>query len=85
MQRLTKSKEAALLETEKILGSALERALLVEDIQNQNLELRRQIEICLEENRILEKTNRQKVIEVEKLSQAIQELEEVVLAGGGYC
>ncbi|KNA14811.1 hypothetical protein SOVF_103780 [Spinacia oleracea] len=82
MERLTKSKEAALLETEKILGSALERALLVEDIQNQNLELRRQIEICLEENRILEKTNRQKVIEVEKLSQTIQELEEAVLAGG---
>lgn len=35
-----------------------------------------------EENRILEKTNRQKVLEVEKLSQNIQELEEVVLAGG---
>lgn len=35
-----------------------------------------------EENRILEKTNRQKVLEVEKLSQTIQELEEVVLAGG---
>ena len=35
-----------------------------------------------EENRILEKTNCQKVQEVEKLSQTIQELEEVVLAGG---
>lgn len=35
-----------------------------------------------EENRILEKTNRQKVLEVEKLSQTIQELEEAVLAGG---
>lgn len=35
-----------------------------------------------EENRILEKTNRQKVLEVEKLSQTIQELEEVVLAAG---
>lgn len=82
MERLTKSKEAALLETEKILRSALERALIVEDIQNQNLELRRQIEICQEENRILEKTNRQKVVEVEKLSQTIQELEEAVLIGG---
>ena len=35
-----------------------------------------------EENRILEKTNRQKVLEVEKLSQTIQELEETILAGG---
>lgn len=34
-----------------------------------------------EENRILEKTNRQKVLEVEKLSQTIQELEEAILAG----
>ncbi|XP_057537058.1 microtubule-associated protein 70-5 [Amaranthus tricolor] len=82
LERLTKSKEAALVETEKILRSALERALIVEDIQNQNLELRRQIEICQEENRTLEKTNRQKVVEVEKLSQSIRELEEAVLAGG---
>ncbi|KMT04376.1 hypothetical protein BVRB_8g184480 isoform A [Beta vulgaris subsp. vulgaris] len=82
MERLTKSKETALLETEKILRSALERALIVEDIQNQNLELRRKIEICQEENKILEKTNRQKVVEVEKLSQTVQELEEAVLAGG---
>ena len=64
------------------MRSALERALIVEDIQNQNLELRRQIEICQEENRTLEKTNRQKVVEVEKLSQSIRELEEAVLAGG---
>lgn len=35
-----------------------------------------------EENKILEKTNRQKVLEVEKLSQTIKELEEAVLAGG---
>ncbi|KAM1033663.1 hypothetical protein TB2_036623 [Malus domestica] len=82
MERLTKTKESALLEAERILQSALERALIVEEVQNQNFELRRQIEICQEENRILEKTNRQKVLEVEKLSQTIQELEEAVLAGG---
>ncbi|KAL5574891.1 hypothetical protein UlMin_016590 [Ulmus minor] len=82
LERLTKSKESALLEAERILRSALERALIVEEVQNQNFELRRQIEICQEENRILEKTNRQKVLEVEKLSQTIQELEEAVLAGG---
>ncbi|KAL2473542.1 Microtubule-associated protein 70-5 [Forsythia ovata] len=82
LERLTKSKEVALLEAEKILKSALERALVVEEVQNQNFELRRQIEICLEENKILDKTNRQKVLEVEKLSQTIQELEEAILAGG---
>ncbi|KAH9798215.1 Microtubule-associated protein 70-5 [Citrus sinensis] len=66
LQRHTKAKEMALLEAEKILRSALERALIVEE----------------EENRILEKTNRQKVLEVEKLSGTIKELEEAVLAGG---
>ncbi|KAK2994736.1 hypothetical protein RJ640_000137 [Escallonia rubra] len=66
LERLTKSKEAALLEAERILRSALERALIVEE----------------EENRLLEKTNRQKVLEVEKLSQTIKELEEAILAGG---
>lgn len=35
-----------------------------------------------EENKILDKTNRQKVLEVEKLSQTIRELEEAILAGG---
>lgn len=81
LERLTKSKESALIETEKILRSALERALIVEEIQNQNMELKRQIEICQEENKILEKNNRLKVIEVEKLSQTINELEEAILAG----
>ncbi|KAL3850958.1 hypothetical protein ACJIZ3_012840 [Penstemon smallii] len=82
MERLSKSKEAALLEAERILRSALERALIVEEIQNQNFELRRQIEICQEENKILDKTNRQKVLQVEKLCQTIMELEEAILAGG---
>ncbi|GMI82408.1 microtubule-associated proteins 70-5 [Hibiscus trionum] len=82
LERLTKSKESALLEAEKILRSALERALIVEEVQNQNFELRRQIEICQEENKVLEKTNRQKVLEIEKLSQTIRELEEAILAGG---
>lgn len=35
-----------------------------------------------EENRLLEKANRQKVVEVEKLGQTIRELEESILAGG---
>ncbi|KAI9126808.1 hypothetical protein K1719_002404 [Acacia pycnantha] len=83
LERLTKSKELALLEAERILRSALERALIVEEVQNQNMDLKRQIEICQEENKILEKTHRQKVVEVEKLSQTIEQLEEVILAGGG--
>lgn len=45
-ERATKSKEAALIEAENILCGALERALIVEEVQNQNIELRRQIEIC---------------------------------------
>ncbi|CAA7027351.1 unnamed protein product [Microthlaspi erraticum] len=82
LERLTKSKESALLEAERILTSALERALIVEEVQNHNFELRRQIEICQEENKFLEKINRQKVLEIEKLSQTIGELEEAILAGG---
>lgn len=46
LERLIKSKELALLEAERILRSALERALIVEEVQNQNFDLRRQIEIC---------------------------------------
>ncbi|KAK7292479.1 hypothetical protein RIF29_08260 [Crotalaria pallida] len=82
LERLSKSKESALLEAESILRSALERALIVEEVQNQNFDLKRQIEICQEENKILEKTHRQKILEVEKLSQTIQELEEAILASG---
>ncbi|XP_028754964.1 microtubule-associated protein 70-5-like [Neltuma alba] len=82
LERLTRSKESALLEAERILRSALERALIVEEVQNQNFDLKRQIEICQEENKILEKTHRQKVLEVEKLGQTIQELEEVILSSG---
>ncbi|XP_010440039.1 PREDICTED: microtubule-associated protein 70-5 [Camelina sativa] len=82
LERLTKSKESALIEAERILKSALERALIVEEVQNHNFELRRQIEICQDENKFLEKINRQKVLEIEKLSQSIVELEEAILAGG---
>ncbi|GAB2252668.1 hypothetical protein Droror1_Dr00005515 [Drosera rotundifolia] len=82
LERLNKAKEAALIETEKILRSALERALIVEEIQNENIELKKQVELCREEYRALEKCNRQKVLEVEKLTQTIWELEEALLAGG---
>ncbi|KAL8228202.1 hypothetical protein R6Q57_015786 [Mikania cordata] len=82
LERHTKSKEAALLEAERILRSALERALIVEEVQNQNLQLQRRYRYMQEENKILEKTNRQKVLEVEKLSDTIKELEEAILAGG---
>ncbi|XP_050229944.1 microtubule-associated protein 70-1-like [Mercurialis annua] len=82
LDRLTKSKEAALLEAERTVKMALAKASLVDDLQNKNQELMKQIEICQEENRILDKMLRQKVAEVEKLTQTVRELEEAVLAGG---
>nr|GMC81966.1 microtubule-associated protein 70-1-like isoform X2 [Ipomoea batatas] len=82
LDRLTKSKEAALLEAERTVQMALAKAALVDDLQNKNQELMKQIEICQEENKILDKMNRQKVAEVEKLTQTVRELEEAVLAGG---
>ncbi|CAA3026018.1 microtubule-associated 70-2-like [Olea europaea subsp. europaea] len=82
LDRLTKSKEAALLEAERSVQMALAKASLVDDLQNTNQELMKQIEICQEENKILDKMHRQKVSEVEKLTQTVRELEEAVLAGG---
>ncbi|RWW62612.1 hypothetical protein BHE74_00030250 [Ensete ventricosum] len=80
LDRLTKSKEAALLEAERTVQIALAKASMVDDLQNKNQELMKQIEIC--QNKILDKMLRQKVAEVEKLSQTVRELEEAVLAGG---
>ncbi|XP_078444736.1 microtubule-associated protein 70-2-like [Wolffia australiana] len=82
LDRLTKSKEAALLEAERTVEMALAKASLVDDLQNKNQDLMKQIDICQEENKILDKLHRQKIAEVEKLSQTIRELEEAVLAGG---
>eukprot|EP00267_Zea_mays_P053325 XP_020406438.1 microtubule-associated protein 70-1-like [Zea mays] len=82
LDRLTKSKEAALLEAERTVQMALAKASLVDDLQNKNQELMKQIEICQEENKILDRMHRQKVAEVEKLTQTVRELEESVLAGG---
>ncbi|PIN10206.1 hypothetical protein CDL12_17213 [Handroanthus impetiginosus] len=82
LDRLTKSKEAALLEAERTVQMALAKASLVDDLQNKNQELSKQIEICQEENKIMDKMHRQKVSEVEKLTQTVRELEEAVLAGG---
>ncbi|KAH7673335.1 Microtubule-associated protein 70 [Dioscorea alata] len=80
LDRVTKSKDMALVEAEKILRSTLEQALIVENMRNQNLELKRQIAILQEENKLLDKTNHQKVVEVQKRTQTIQELEESLLA-----
>ncbi|KAF8040130.1 hypothetical protein BT93_B2377 [Corymbia citriodora subsp. variegata] len=82
LDRLTKSKEAALLEAERTVQVALAKASMVDDLQNKNQELMKQIEICQEENKILDRLHRQKVAEVEKLTQTVRELEEAVLAGG---
>ncbi|CAJ2676060.1 unnamed protein product [Trifolium pratense] len=82
LDRLTKSKEAALLEAERTVQVALAKASMVDDLQNKNQELMKQIEICQEENKILDRMHRLKVAEVEKLTQTVRELEEAVLAGG---
>ncbi|VVA92450.1 unnamed protein product [Arabis nemorensis] len=82
LDRLTKSKEAALLDAERTVEGAMAKAAMVDDLQNKNQELMKQIEICQEENKILDKMHRQKVAEVEKLTQTVRELEEAVLAGG---
>ncbi|KAI3811779.1 hypothetical protein L1987_21510 [Smallanthus sonchifolius] len=82
LDRLSKSKEIALLEADRTIEIAMAKASMVDDLQNKNQELMKQIEICQEENRILDKMNRQKVSEVEKLTQTVCDLEEAVLAGG---
>ncbi|TKW41462.1 hypothetical protein SEVIR_1G317800v4 [Setaria viridis] len=82
LDRLTKQKEAALLEAERTVQIAMAKAAMVDDMQNKNQELMKQIEICQEENKILDRLHRQKVAEVEKLSQTVRELEEAVLQGG---
>lgn len=46
LDRLTKSKEATLLEAERTVQMALAKASLVDDLQNKNQELMKQIEIC---------------------------------------
>ncbi|KAI3782794.1 hypothetical protein L2E82_12850 [Cichorium intybus] len=70
LDRLSKSKEAALLDAERSVEISMAKASLVDDLQNKNQELMKQIEIC------------QNVSEVERLTQTVGELEEVVLAGG---
>ena len=45
----------------------------------------KQIEICREENKFLDKMHRLKVAEVEKLTQTVRELEKVVLAAWCDC
>jgi phage terminase large subunit len=45
LERIKKSYETALIEAERILQSTLEKALIIEEVQNQNFDLKRQIEI----------------------------------------
>ncbi|CAM6124476.1 unnamed protein product [Calypogeia fissa] len=82
LDRLIKTKEAALLEAERTVQVAEAKASMVDDLQNRNRELLKRIEISQEENKILDKMHRAKVAEVEKLSTNIKELEEALLAGG---
>ncbi|PKA52682.1 Microtubule-associated protein 70-2 [Apostasia shenzhenica] len=81
LERLTKSKEAALLEIEKEVQFANMKAALVDDLLNKNQELTKQNDICQEEYKILDRMHRHKAAEVEKLGQTIRELEEALLSG----
>ncbi|KMZ57131.1 microtubule-associated proteins 70-2 [Zostera marina] len=81
LERLTKTKEAALLEAEKEVHSAKIKASFVDDLLNRNQELVKQNDICQEEYKILDKMHRQKVAEVEKLGKTVHELEESLLSG----
>ena len=55
----TKSKEAALLEVERRVQIVELEASMVDDLQNRNRELMKQIEIWQEENKILDKMHKQ--------------------------
>lgn len=46
LDRLTKSKEAALIEAERTIDAAEAKASQVDDLLNRNQELMKQIEIC---------------------------------------
>ncbi|MCO5588815.1 hypothetical protein L7F22_042775 [Adiantum nelumboides] len=82
LDRLTKTKEAALLEAERIVQIATSKASLVDDLQNKNQELMKHIDCCQEENKVLDKLHRQKISEVEKLSIRVAEMEELLLSSG---
>ncbi|RWW81381.1 hypothetical protein BHE74_00010243 [Ensete ventricosum] len=55
LDRLTKSKEAALLDAERTVQIALAKASMVDDLQNKNQELMKQIEICQDEMKTLDR------------------------------
>ncbi|MCO5595022.1 hypothetical protein L7F22_049059 [Adiantum nelumboides] len=82
LDRLTKTKEAALIEAERIVQIATSKASLVDDLQNKNQELMKHIDCCQEENKVLDKLHRQKITEVEKLSIRVAEMEELLLSSG---
>lgn len=81
LERLTKSKEDALMEAEREVQVAKTKAAVVDELQNKHQQLIKQNDICQEEYRILDKLHRKKVAEVEKLSKAVRDLEESLLSG----
>ncbi|XP_078160859.1 microtubule-associated protein 70-1-like [Carex rostrata] len=81
LERLTKSKEDALIEAEREVQVAKTKAAVVDELQNKHQQLIKQNDICQEEYRILDKLHRKKVAEVEKLSKAVRDLEESLLSG----
>ncbi|CAH8331000.1 unnamed protein product [Eruca vesicaria subsp. sativa] len=78
LDRLTKSKEAALLDAERSIQTAMAKAALVDDLQNKNQELMKQIEIC----QVLSTHYHPLPCNVLDASRVANKLEDVVLAGG---
>ncbi|KAF5747934.1 microtubule-associated protein 70-2-like [Tripterygium wilfordii] len=75
LDRLTKSKEAALLEAERTVEIAVAKASLVDDLQNKNQELIKQIEICQGEMQQL----RDKLAVAERTAKAEAQMKEKYL------
>lgn len=81
-ERLIRTKEAALIEADKAVAVAEEKAKQVEEIQNKNHNLAKQVEAAQEENKTLDKLYKQKVEEVKKLTAQVSSLEEALTAAG---
>ena len=68
------SQRRTLVDAERTVQSVLGKTSMVDDLPNKNQELMKQIEICQEQDKILDKMHRQKVVEVEKLTQTMKEI-----------
>eukprot|EP00270_Netrium_digitus_P010415 TRINITY_DN3230_c0_g1_i3.p1 TRINITY_DN3230_c0_g1~~TRINITY_DN3230_c0_g1_i3.p1 ORF type:complete len:564 (-),score=77.56 TRINITY_DN3230_c0_g1_i3:537-2228(-) len=81
-ERLMRTKDAALLDSDSAVKTAEARAAQVDVAENEIRDLNKRIEGLEEENRTLDRLYRLKVDEVKKLTNQITSLEETVTAAG---